>query len=66
MVTERDVEFEEWPAAGDPIRDAIGQLLVTIIENTVEGSPERARAMGEALGAHERIRDAMRVRRTIN
>jgi hypothetical protein len=61
-VTELDDGFEPWPATGDPVRDAIGQLLVAIIENTSEGSSERARAMSEALGAHERIRDAMRVR----
>jgi hypothetical protein len=61
--TELDEGFEPWPAeAGDPVRDAIGQLLVTIIESTSEGSSERARAMNEALQAHERIRDAMRVR----
>jgi hypothetical protein len=67
MTVERDEEFEPWPAeAGDPVREAIGQLLVAIIENTAEGSPERARAMNEALEAHGRIRAAMRVRPTIN
>jgi hypothetical protein len=48
------------------VREAIGQLLVTIIESTTQGSPERARAMGEALHAHERIRDALRVRPRLN
>jgi hypothetical protein len=67
MVTEHDSEFEPWPAeVGDPVREAIGNLLVTIIENTAEGSPERAKAMSEALGAHDRIRDAMRVRPRLN
>jgi hypothetical protein len=57
-----DTELEDWPpTVADPVREAIGQLLVTIIENTVAGSPERARAMNEALQAHERIKDAMRV-----
>jgi hypothetical protein len=67
MTVECDEEFESWPAeAGDPVREAIGQLLVAIIENTAEGSPERARAMNEALGAHERIRAAMCVRPRLN
>jgi hypothetical protein len=67
MTVERDTEFEDWPPAEvDPIRAAIGQLLVVIIENTSEGSPERAKAMNEALEAHGRIRAAMRVRPTIN
>jgi hypothetical protein len=59
-------DFEDWPATGDPVREAIGQLLVAIIENTAEGSPERARAMNEALAAHDRIRDAMRVRQRLH
>jgi hypothetical protein len=46
----------------DPIREAIGQLLVAIINATAEGSPERAKAMNEALEVHERIKIAMRVR----
>jgi hypothetical protein len=67
MVIERDTEFEDWPPAEvDPIRAAIGQLFMTIIENTSEGSPERAKAMNEALEAHGRIRDAMRVRPRLN
>jgi hypothetical protein len=62
-----DTELEDWPPAEvDPIRQLIGNLLVTIIENTAEGSPERARAMNEALQAHERIKDAMRDRQTLN
>jgi hypothetical protein len=66
MVTERDDGFEAWPATGDPVRESIGKLLVTIIENTAEGSPERARAMTEALEAYDRIRDAMRVQPRLN
>ena len=69
MVTERDdidEGFEPWPAAVDPIREAVGNLLIVIMQNTREGSPERKKAMSEALEAHERIKDAMRDRRTLN
>jgi hypothetical protein len=55
MVVERDADFEPWPAAPDPVREAIGRLLVAIIEGTAPGSRERAKAMTEALQAHERI-----------
>jgi hypothetical protein len=62
MTVERDETDTEWPAEeADPIRAVIGNLLVAIMESTAEGSPERARAMGEALQAHERIKLAMRV-----
>jgi hypothetical protein len=67
MMIERDEELEALPRdIGDPVREAISNLLVVIIEATAEGSPERARAMNEALEAHGRIRDAMRVRPMIN
>jgi hypothetical protein len=59
-------EIEDWPATGDPVREAIGQLLVAIIEATAEGSPERARAMNEALESYGRIKAAMRVRPRLN
>jgi hypothetical protein len=65
MTTERDdidEGFESWPGEIDPIRTAIGALLVVIMQGTAEGSPERKRAMNEALTAHERIVDAMRPR----
>jgi hypothetical protein len=67
MTIESDEEFD-WPAevVGDPVREAIGNLLVAIIESTNADSPERARAMNEALEAHGRIRDAMRVRPMVN
>jgi hypothetical protein len=66
-IEQRDeTEFEPWPAEIDPVREAISVLLVAIIEGTAEGSPERARAMSEALEAHRRINDAMRDRRTLN
>jgi hypothetical protein len=61
-----DGDFEPWPAAVDPIREAIGNLFVAIMENTVEESPARKKAMSEALEAHRRINDAMRDRRTLN
>jgi hypothetical protein len=57
-----DSDCEPWPAAVDPVREAVGNLLVAIMENTTEGSRERARAMSQALEAHERIVDAMRPR----
>jgi hypothetical protein len=68
MVKERDDEgLEPWPGEiADPVRDAVGNLLVAIVENTAEESPERKRAMNEALDAHRRIIDAMRDRRTLN
>jgi hypothetical protein len=67
MTVEHDTELEDWPPAGaDPVREAIGQLLVAIIENTAEGSPERARAMSEALEAYGRIKAAMADRQTLN
>jgi hypothetical protein len=64
MATPVDADFEEdWPSTvADPVRDSIGNLLVTIIENTVAGSRERKLAMNEALQAHERIKLAMCVR----
>jgi hypothetical protein len=61
-----DEGFDDWPAAVDPIREAVGNLLVAIMQNTVEGSRERTKAMSEALEAHRRIDDAMRDRHTLN
>jgi hypothetical protein len=58
-------DFEPWPAV-DPIREAIAALFVAIMEGTKEGSPERTKAMSEALEAHRRIIDAMRDRHTLN
>jgi hypothetical protein len=67
MTAPEQTDFEDWPSeAGDPVRAAFANLLVTIIENTVKGSSERARAMGEALQAHERIKLAMRVQPRLN
>jgi hypothetical protein len=67
MTVECDDGFEAWPpTVADPVREAIGNLLVAIIENTAEGSPERARAMNEALESYGRIRAAMSVRPRLN
>jgi hypothetical protein len=67
VTTERDDEgFEPWPGEVDPVREAVGNLLVVIMQGTKDGSKERARAMSEALDAHERIVNAMRDRRTLN
>jgi hypothetical protein len=62
MVTERD---EEWPRAPDPVHEAIGALLVAIIENTKDGSRERAKAMSAVLEAQGRIVDALRAGPTL-
>jgi hypothetical protein len=66
VIERADEGFDDWPATVDPIREAISILLVTIMENTRDGSSERKRAMSEALDAHRRINDAMRDRRVIN
>ena len=65
-MTPVETDFEDCPAKADPTRAAIGNLLVVIMESTAEGSPERARAMNEALQAHERIKLAMRVQPRLN
>jgi hypothetical protein len=44
---------------GDPVREAIGNLLVAIVENTAPGSPERKAAMNEVLESAERVRRAI-------
>jgi hypothetical protein len=43
MTAPEQADFEDWLAAADPIRVAVGNLLVAIIENTAEGSRERRR-----------------------
>ena len=65
MIERDDIDFEPWPAS-DPVRNAVGNLLIVIMQGTAEGSRERKRAMSEALDAHRRIIDAMRDRRTLN
>jgi hypothetical protein len=59
MVTERDSEFEPWPAEADPINAAICPLIAAVFELTAPDSPERARAMCEVLAAGERIKQAL-------
>jgi hypothetical protein len=65
-MTERDEEFETWPAAGDPIRAALLPMIEHIFAVTADGSPERAAAMNVALEAVERIRAALRPRARLN
>jgi hypothetical protein len=55
---ERD-EVDERPTEVDAITSALSQLIVAVIEATVTGSPERARAMTEVLEVGERIRAAL-------
>jgi hypothetical protein len=66
MVIEPDDTDTEWPAAVDPIREAVGNLLIVIMQATADGSPARKRAMSEALEAHQKIMAAMADRRVIN
>jgi hypothetical protein len=61
-----DTDFEPWPGEADPIRSAICDLMIVIMQNTPEESPARRRAMNEALAAHRHIQDAMRVGPTLN
>jgi hypothetical protein len=65
-MTERDEEFETWPAAPDPIRTALSPMIEHIFAVTVDGSPERAAAMNVALEAVERIRAALASKPAIN
>jgi hypothetical protein len=66
MTAERDdIDEGPWPGEADPIRSAICDLMIVIMQGTVDGSPERRRAMSEALECHRRIVDAMRDRRTL-
>jgi hypothetical protein len=53
-------EEAEWPRVSDPVHEAIGLLLVAIIEATSDGSKERAKAMSIVLEAQRRIVDALR------
>jgi hypothetical protein len=66
MMTERgDEEFAEWPRAPDPVHEAIGALLVAIIESTKEGSRARTTAMRAVFEAQGRIIDALRAGPTL-
>jgi hypothetical protein len=45
MIERDDEGFETWPAeVADPVKDAISNLLVAIMESTTPGSRERAKA----------------------
>jgi hypothetical protein len=62
MTVARD-EADEWPGeAGDPLRLAIGRLILTIFEIVPEDSPARARAVAEAIAVEARIRAALHKR----
>jgi hypothetical protein len=64
MTIEQDAT--EWPRAPDPVHEAIGILLVAIIESTEDGSRARATAMRAVLEAQGRIVDALRAGPTLN
>jgi hypothetical protein len=54
----------ELPAAPDPIRTAVGQLIVAVMEAIPEG-PTRAHVVTEVLGLHARV-VALLNRRSLN
>ena len=54
-----ETEFEDWPAAADPINTAICPLIAAVFELTAPDSPERKRAMSEVLQIAERIKQAL-------
>jgi hypothetical protein len=59
MTVARD-EADEWSGeAGDPLRLAIGRLILTLFEIVPEDSPARARAVAEAIAVEARIRAAL-------
>ena len=58
-MVERDDEELSPAAVADPVTLAIGNLLTAIIESTAPDSPERARAMTEALEVAARIKSAL-------
>jgi hypothetical protein len=61
-----NVEADDLPGeAGDPLRLAIGRLILTIFDLSAEDSTARGRAVAEAMEAEARIRQAL-TRRSIN
>jgi hypothetical protein len=58
-VTPVETDFEDWPAAPDPIATALMPLIELIFAMTADGSAERSRAMGEVLALPARIRVAL-------
>jgi hypothetical protein len=62
LVFERDEDSLEREAPeADPVRMACAALITVIIENTKDGSRQRATAVTAVLEAQMRIVDAMRV-----
>jgi hypothetical protein len=59
MATERDSEFETWPAEADPINTALMPVIEHVFAVTADGSPERKAAMNEVLALPARIRAAL-------
>jgi hypothetical protein len=66
MTAPEQTDFEDWPAAADPIRMAALPLIEAIFAATHDGSPERAAAMGELMLAVDRIRVALRPKQRLN
>jgi hypothetical protein len=64
---ERDVESDELPGeVDDPLRLAIGRLIITIFDLSAADSAARARAVTEAIEVETRIRAALAPKPTIN
>ena len=59
-MTPVETDFEDWPAAPDPINAAVCPLIVAVFELTAPDSPERKAAMGEVLAAVERLKRALK------
>ena len=59
MTIERDVEFEDCPAAADLLRCAALPLIEHIFAVSADGSAERSKAVNEVLAAIERIKQAL-------
>jgi hypothetical protein len=55
-------ESDDLAEAADPLKLAVGQLIVAIFDLSEEDSPARARAVSEAIEVEARIRDALRHR----
>jgi hypothetical protein len=66
MATPVETDFEDWPAAADPIRMAALPLIEHIFAVTSDGSAERSKAMDVALAAIERIKQALQSQPRLN
>ena len=60
MAAEHDETDIDWPAEVDPVNVAITPLIEHIFAVTSTASPERQRALTEALTAAEKVRVALR------